>query len=63
MLRMRKVSAAERIRRPSAGYGSVAPYRLTRLTPGYGPLLTVTSAETPRPLGTRQPPGPLACAL
>lgn len=24
--------------------------------PGYGPLLTVTPAETPRPLGTRRPP-------
>jgi hypothetical protein len=31
--------------------------------PGYGPLLTVASAETPRPLGTRRPPEAKACAL
>lgn len=37
------------------------PYRLTRLTPGYGRLPAVTPAETPRPLGTRRPPGLLAC--
>ena len=66
---MRKVSASERSRRPSAGYGvplagqsyRTGPYRLTRLTPGYGLLRAVAPAETPRPLGTRRPPGPLAC--